>query len=342
MHAAGRAARGTTRATTVDVKLKDKVQHALDEARMLILGIQVLLGFDLQAFFMSRWDVLPGSAHVVKLVSLSLLLVALVLVLAPCARHRIVDDGNDTPRLHGFTRAVTTIALLPFAVAMGLDFYVVGLSVSGVALGVALAATTVLVTVAAWFALPWALRKHRGSRDTEASKHSEDAMEKTDLNDKIRHVLTEARVVLPGTQALLGFQFAGVLQSGFDALPTSSKLVHVAVLVLLGASVVFLMLPAAYHRIAEDGEISERLHRFSSPCILLAMATLGFAVAGDTFIVVRKATGSFAAALGISGVWLSLAMTTWFVMMFVLRKRYRAESSAASAGPGRQPQHAAA
>jgi hypothetical protein len=31
---------------------------------------------------------------------------------------------------------------------------------------------------------------------------------KTDVHDKIRHALTEARVVLPGAQALLGFQLA--------------------------------------------------------------------------------------------------------------------------------------
>jgi hypothetical protein len=299
------------------VKLKDKVQHALDEARMLVLGIQVLLGFDLQAFFMSRWDALPASAHALKLVSLGLLLAALVLVLSPAARHRIVDEGRDTPHLHAFTRRVTTMALLPFAVAMALDFYVVGLCVSGAVLGVVLATGTALLAVAAWYGVPWLLRRKR----LPQTHRSEEPMEKTELNDKIRHVLTEARVVLPGTQALLGFQFAAVLQAGFDGLPPSSKLVHVGALIALGASVIFLMLPAAYHRIAEGGEISERLHTFSSKCLLLAMATLAVAVGGDVFIVVRKATGSLPAAVGAGGGWLVLAGATWFGLMLVLRHR---------------------
>ena len=35
------------------------------------------------------------------------------------------------------------------------------------------------------------------------------------LKDKVDDALTEARVVLPGAQALLGFQFAAMLAPGF-------------------------------------------------------------------------------------------------------------------------------
>jgi hypothetical protein len=296
------------------VKLKDKVQLALDESRMLILGVQVLLGFDLQAFLMAGWDALPHSSHVAKLVSLGLHLTAMTVLLAPVARHRLVDDGRDTPRLHGFTRRAVAIALLPFALGMALDFYVVGVRASGTTLGVALAVATAVVAIAGWYVLPSSMRR----RELRAE---EDEMEKATLDDKIRHVLTEARVVLPGTQALLGFQFAAVLQQGFEQLPASSKVIHVAALVALGASVVFLMLPTAFHRIAERGDISERLHRFSSVSILLAMFTLAVAVAGDTFIVVRKATGSISAAVGVSAAWLTLALAVWFGLMFYLRRR---------------------
>jgi hypothetical protein len=302
------------------VKLKDKVQLALDESRMLILGVQVLLGFDLQAFLMPGWEALPPSSHLAKLVSLGLHLAAMTLLLAPVARHRIVDEGRDTTRLHGFTRVAVAVALLPFALGMSLDFYVVGVRASGTILGVALAVATAVLATAAWYVVPSLLRRREGP--------AEDDMENTKLDDKIRHVLTEARVVLPGTQALLGFQFAAVLQQGFDQLPRSSKLVHVAVLVFLGASVVCLMLPAAYHRIAERGEISERLHRFSTVSILLAMFWLGLAVAGDTFIVVRKATGSLPAAAAVSAAWLAVAFATWFGLMFYLR--FRGERRAAA------------
>ena len=46
-------------------------------------------------------------------------------------------------------------------------------------------------------------------------------MEETELSTRIKQVLTEARVVLPGAQALLGFQFIAVLTDSFARLPKS-------------------------------------------------------------------------------------------------------------------------
>jgi hypothetical protein len=315
------------------VKLKDKVQYALDEGRMLILGMQVLLGFDLQAVFMRSFDELPLAVRATRVVNLSLLLVAMTLLLAPVARHRIVDSGSDTPNLHAFSRSMTRCALMPFALALALDFFLVGFRVSGARTGIALAIPAGVVAIAAWYGLPWA-----SGRNYRIPEESAMPAETTKLKDKIGHVLTEARVVLPGTQALLGFQFAAVLQPGFETLPPSSKLVHVASLVCLGASVVLLMLPAAFHRIAEGGEISERLHRFSSVAIVLAMAALAFAVAGDTFVTVRKATDSTTAAGVVAGAWLALSIATWFVLMLVLRKRHERRAGGKGGEPPKTPE----
>jgi uncharacterized membrane protein YidH (DUF202 family) len=316
--------RGTRIAPRRTVKLNEKVQYALDESRMLVLGIQVLLGFGFQAPLMSGYPALPSSARVLKLVSLGLLLVAMTLVLAPVARHRIVDEGRDTPHLDAFARHVANAALLPFGLALGLDSYIVGCRAAGPTLGVIIGGGIGGAAVIAWYALPRLLRRRPPPQ--------EDSMEETKLNDKIRHVLTEARVVLPGTQALLGFQFAGVLQQGFDALPPHSKLLHVIALAFLGASVVFLLLPTAYHRIAEGGEITERLHRFSSLCVLVAMGTLAVAVAADTFIVVEKATGLASVAIAIAAAWLAVSLAAWFVAMFLVRRAHRRRSRAV--GPG--------
>ena len=43
-------------------KLKDKVQDALDESRIMVLGVQVLIGFDYRAAFESASAEL-GSLH---------------------------------------------------------------------------------------------------------------------------------------------------------------------------------------------------------------------------------------------------------------------------------------
>ena len=50
--------------------------------------------------------------------------------------------------------------------------------------------------------------------------------EKTPAAAKIDYALTEARIVLPGAQALLGFQFAIVLTAGFAELSSVEKALH--------------------------------------------------------------------------------------------------------------------
>jgi hypothetical protein len=43
-------------------------------------------------------------------------------------------------------------------------------------------------------------------------------------------MLTEARVIIPGAQALFGFQLVAMLTTGFERLPEHAKLVHAAAL----------------------------------------------------------------------------------------------------------------
>lgn len=292
---------------------------------MLVLGLQVLLGFDFQSFLMKRWDALSPGARTTKLVLLALLLSATVLLLLPAARHRMVDDGEDREETHRFTRRVMTAALLPFALALGADVYVVTTRVADGASAVAAGAVTAAAAILAWYALPFARRAPRagGTRAERGRSSMED--EETKLNEKIRHVLTEARVVLPGTQALLGFQLAGFLQEGFDALPRASRLMQLVGLAFLGASVVLLMLPAVYHRIAERGEISERLHRVAGRCVLLGMVALAFAIGADTFVVVWKGTASLSVAIVSAVAWLGGLLFAWIGWMLVLREKKGAE-----------------
>ena len=42
-------------------KLSDKVKTALDETRMLILGVQILVGFQFRTVFEDGFDQLPGD-----------------------------------------------------------------------------------------------------------------------------------------------------------------------------------------------------------------------------------------------------------------------------------------
>jgi len=137
-------------------------------------------------------------------------------------------------------------------------------------------------------------------------------MEKTPLKDRVEQVLTEARVVLPGVQALLGFQLATMLMEGFEKLPQSSKYIHLISLILMGLCVILLMTPAAYHRMVERGEDTERFHRVASTLLLLAMIPLPIGICGDLFIVIRKVTGSVSISIGSPLQVLLSFFTLWF------------------------------
>src|SRR5438132_14358379 len=96
----------------------------------------------------------------------------------------------------------------------------------------------------------------------KTEKGSATEMPKTALRDKVEHVLTEARVVLPGAQALLGFQFITMLMEGFDKLPEPSKYVHAISLIVMAVTVVLLMAPVVYHRLSELGKKQEPFSGF--------------------------------------------------------------------------------
>src|SRR5215216_4238999 len=105
-------------------KQKDKVQNALDEVRILILGSQVLLGFQLRSAFEPLFEKLPHHTQYLKTAALGLMIIAVAMLIAPGAYHRIVEEGEDTHQIHQFTTRMAELALMPFALALGVDLFV--------------------------------------------------------------------------------------------------------------------------------------------------------------------------------------------------------------------------
>jgi len=277
---------------------------------MLILGAQVTLGFGFQAVFQSGFPKLPEPAQQLKIIGLVLMLVAVGLLLAPGMYHQIVERGNDSIELVDFTNRTATLALLPFALGMSIDVYVVAIGLFGAQRATAFALGVALFALFFWYGLELFLRNRERKRPE---------MTETDLSTRIKHALTEARVVLPGVQALLGFQFIAVLTDSFNTLPPASQYLHMAALGLLAISIVLLMAPAAYHRIVEHGEDSERLHTFASAMLLSAMVPLALAIAADSYIVVLKVLQSQTLALTTAGLALLFFYGLWFGVTLAIR-----------------------
>jgi hypothetical protein len=298
-------------------RLADKAENALNETRMLILGAQVLIGFDFQAAFQPAFDRLPAATQQLEVVGLTLMLVAAGLLIAPGAFHQIVEGGDDTPRLIRFTGRVAAFALLPFAMGIGIELYIVAQAILGDEAALILGLLGSGFAFFFWYVLDWIWR----ARDEalRIAQKEQNMPERTSVETRIKQVLTEARVVLPGVQALLGFQLAATLTDAFEKLPKTLQYVHLGSLALLAASMVFLMAPAAFHRIVERGEDTERLHRFSSVMILTAMVPLGFGLAGDFYVVLEKVIGSPSLSAGLAIASLVFFFGLWFGVTYAIR-----------------------
>src|SRR5882762_6390678 len=288
-------------------QLRHKVKNALDEARTLILCAQVLLGFQFRAFFEQRFETLPLATRWVEMAGLGFLLVATVLLFMPAAFHRVVEVGVDTERLHKFATSVMCLALLPFSIGFGLDAFVAGESILGRAGGICAGVGITLLSLLFWYGLQALARKLELGDTQMKDKEAEQK-----LNTKIEQVLTEIRMVLPGVQALLGFQMATVMMQSFEKLPDSSKHLHFAGLLLIVLSAIFLMTPPAYHRLVNQGENTERFHRFTGGMLVAAMVSLPLGIAADVFVVVRKFTESIEWSVISALLSLFMAWGLWF------------------------------
>src|SRR5919202_1148712 len=112
-------------------KIKDKVKNALEEARMLVLGAQVLVGLQFRSFFEKGFDSLPVTSQALKLAGLGLMLFGVALLVSPAAYHRLVERGEDTEEVHRYDSKLIGFAMLPFALGLGVDLYVATQKVVG-------------------------------------------------------------------------------------------------------------------------------------------------------------------------------------------------------------------
>ena len=203
-------------------QLQTKIENALNESRILVLGGQVLIGTAYQAVFRPGFDKLPRGVQETRIGALMLMLIGLGLLLVPTAYHQI-------------------------------------------------------------------------------------------------EVLIEARLILPGAQALLGFQVASTLSDGFEALPPVAKWIHLLGLISNAVSTIFLMAPAASHRIALNGEDSEQFCRLASRFVIVAMLWLGLGVSGELFVVALKTTHSYGTSTTLAILILSFFYTAWFGYSYAKR-----------------------
>src|SRR5258705_10585541 len=74
-----------------------RLKTALDESRLLILGAQVLFGFQFEAVFQELFPEIPTSSRYIHCAGLVMLLISIGLLIAPSLFHQIIFDGESRP-----------------------------------------------------------------------------------------------------------------------------------------------------------------------------------------------------------------------------------------------------
>ena len=129
------------------------------------------------------------------------------------------------------------------------------------------------------------------------------------LKDSANQMIEEARMVLPGIQALFGFQLIACFNERFGELTRNQQMMHFVAIGLVALAIALVMTPAAFHRIQAPHSVSERFLKISSVLLLLGMAPLAVAICMEFYLVGRllfDADWLFAAALGLFGVFMAL------------------------------------
>jgi hypothetical protein len=154
--------------------------------------------------------------------------------------------------------------------------------------------------------------------------------EELSLNDAATHVLEECRTVVPGMQALFGFQLIAVFSAVFaQELSLVERLIHLAAIVLLTIAIVLVMAPAALHRQTEPRAVSRRFITISSRLLMASMAPLAAGICLDVYLVARVIVGSRGVARMIALSLLGVFIVFWFLLPRVVR-RWRAAGETGS------------
>jgi hypothetical protein len=147
------------------MELTEKIKIALDETRMLILGAQILLGFQFRGVFDNGYDQLPQHLRYLDGIALLPIICVVALLITPGPYHRIVEAGEDSKYFHRLVTVIINLALLPFAIALGLDVAVTTARILGEMPGAGGGIAVAAVAIAFWYGLPHIRKRHSSEKE---------------------------------------------------------------------------------------------------------------------------------------------------------------------------------
>jgi hypothetical protein len=134
------------------------------------------------------------------------------------------------------------------------------------------------------------------------------------LSEAAQMLADECRMVLPGIQALFGFQLIAVFNDRFARdVESGDQMLHMFAIALVALAVAMVMTPAAYHRSAGSREVTDTFVHVSSLLLVWSMLPLAAGLSLDFHLIVKLICGSEAVALVAAGALFMVFVFFWFV-----------------------------
>ena len=138
--------------------------------------------------------------------------------------------------------------------------------------------------------------------------------ERVPLKDAASYLLDECRMVLPGIQALFGFQLIAVFSPGFEKkLAHGQQLAHLGAIGLVAVAVALIMTPAALHRQAGSRQVTGTFIRLSTRLLLWSMFPLAVSICVEFYLIGRVITSRPIVGL-LAGGLASVFILLWLVL----------------------------
>src|SRR5919204_3491348 len=146
------------------------------------------------------------------------------------------------------------------------------------------------------------------------SKTSKQETEEEPKLSKITEILIdECRMILPGIQALFGFQLVAVFNSTFyEKLTSLEQGLHLLAIALIGVAIGIIMTPPAYHRQIGPQNVSQQFINLTTHLLLISMVPLALSIGLDLYLISRLILNNVLASLLITLGLLILFFILWF------------------------------
>lgn len=141
-------------------RLARNINDLLQELRVALAGVQILFGFLLSIVFTDTYRRASDVQHGAHLVAVAFALIAMALLTAPVAWHRLLFRQRQRPEILRVSNGFAIAGLGSVAMAMSTAIFLLADVVLGDWPAILACALTVAGFGALWFILPLRQRKH--------------------------------------------------------------------------------------------------------------------------------------------------------------------------------------